>query len=146
MKTSWRRVSKNSLTWWHILKRPWRYFDHSFFKRPGRRLGKMTKTSLFVSIKISWRHFRQDECLLSESLIFWKFSSSHSYYHNFSFPRLFSYNTTITKGDVQWCLLLFSLLRKLFKQHLRILLQWFYLITKKIPWVMFCHQPKISFF
>ena len=70
LKMSWRR-DNNSLTWWYVLKTSWSCLEDIFsrgldvFKTSWRRLGKtswrktpsrcITKTNIFVLIKVSWR-------------------------------------------------------------------------------------------
>ena len=79
LNASQRRVNKNTLTWWYVLKMSWRYLCKTswrcledVFKTSWRRLEdvlktswrRMAKTNILVMIKTSWRRLHQDECLL----------------------------------------------------------------------------------
>ena len=58
LNTSRRRVNKNSLTWWYVLKTSWRYLC----KTSWRSLEDVLKTfwrRLEAVLKTSWRRFRE---------------------------------------------------------------------------------------
>ena len=117
-KMSWRRVNKNSLTWWYILRTSWRYLEDALTRRFedvlktywrriedlwlrriysswSRRLEdvlwrRVTKGNIFVLIKSSWRRLED---------VFWtqrrKTSSRHL--AKFLSRRMFAEN-----GQIIW--------------------------------------------
>ena len=70
LNTSRRRVNKNSLTWWYVLKTSWRYLCKTSWrcledvlKTPWRGLEGVLKTSwrhLEDALKRFWRRFEHD--------------------------------------------------------------------------------------
>ena len=65
LNTSWRRVNKNSFTWWYVLKTSWRYLCKTSWRRcedvlkmSWRRLENVLMTSCQEDLKTAWERLK----------------------------------------------------------------------------------------